>query len=124
MSSTNVSEGMERPLFGRHVEYLKYPEISDDTTLARKARTHRKDIDIQIAMIETTIDTLSDLDLLEFELQAAEVMEQLLKEELILEARRLAILIAPDLHKRYAEHQVKAHLLNKFPDEEELESLL
>lgn len=50
---------------------------SNDMKLSQQARTHRKGIDVEIAIMET-IDTLSYSDVLEVEFQAAEVMGQLL----------------------------------------------
>ena len=71
----------------------------------------------------TKIKPIKVSELFQLELQAAVVMEQLLSEGLILEARMLVMKISLVLHKSYSEDQVKAHLLTKFPDEQKLERL-
>ncbi len=66
----------------------------------------------------------NDLELLPLELRAAEVMEQLLQERLILQAHRLALSFTPMMMRSYSEDQLKTHLLDKFPCEKEMEDLL
>mmetsp|Transcript_22885 Transcript_22885/g.26032 ORF Transcript_22885/g.26032 Transcript_22885/m.26032 type:complete len:228 (-) Transcript_22885:33-716(-) len=96
-----------------------------DEKLARKARTHRKSVEIQISLtkMKTRGGEMSDEESIHLELRSARIIEQLLCEKLIMEARRLTIAMLPIMMRFYSEHQVKSYLLDRFPCEEELDEL-
>ena len=98
---------------------------SGDAALARIARTHRKSVRLQSSLPEKkSLDEMSRSELYTLELKAVEVLEQVFREKLILEARQFILAISPILLRLYERDQIQSYLLDKLPCEKEIVTLL